>query len=247
MGLNIRLHDITAPNPFTLSYKTGSTPVDVSTGFTSYGTTYSASTVTDYHANPIVIPNVEFSTQYWFKFTDTVLGNYTIENIYTHDSKYYECYDSINFGYVITGNTYDPPPPFTGAGLDFAVTVTIFDQTLPYGNHSSVIASNPHSYRIYTGSTLYITGATLVATTTGTTATVISGTTPTIISGTTVYPPIQGTTQYVIHRFNLTQPSEFYVFVEHGDGSISKGNNSNPKRQGGFDVKKIKIDNTYTG
>jgi hypothetical protein len=231
MGLNIRLHNITAPNDFNLFLKTGATPGDVSVGFTQYGGLFTAGT-TEVIISGTTKNFIQFDTQYWIKVQYTGTTNdvkYYIEGIKTHDSKYYECYDTINFSYIVTGNTFDSPL----SSDNFNVKVTLIDNTSPYGNNSSIVNGNHHAYGIYTGTTLYsFSGgtATKIADTTGTTAMVINGTDSTL----------DGTTKNVIYQISLTQPSEFYVFVVHGDGW-----NLNAKNQGGFDVKKVKVVNSY--
>ena len=241
MGLNIRLHDINLKNNFRLLYRTGSTAGDLSiitTGYTSFtngatlsgNTVYASSDVVDYHVTPIIFTNAEFNTQYWFKFLDTVTGLYTIENINTHESKYYECYDKIDFYVTVTGDICDTPLN----GDVFNPTITLYDYfndiTGYYGNNSS----NNSTYNIYTGTTPDINSVTTerVASNVSTSQT--------------------GPTTGVIHSFTYsvnyppTLPMEpLYVFVEHSDGSVWNGNNSNPKRQGGFEVKRVRLVNEF--
>jgi hypothetical protein len=100
MGLNIKLHNITADNSFTLSYKTGTTIGSLTNGFTSYGGTYpSSTTVID-----VAISNY-FNTQIWFKFTDTINGNFSIENVYVNQEEYYsDCLHCCEFDNTVTSN-----------------------------------------------------------------------------------------------------------------------------------------------
>ena len=236
MGLNIRLHDINLKNNFKLSYRTGSTAGDlliINTGYTNYtegatlsgNTVYASSDVVNYNTNPIIFTNAEFDTQYWFKFLDTVTGLYTIENINTHESKYYECYDKIDFYVIVTGDVCDTPL----SGDVYNPTITIYDysNTDGYGNHSS----NNSTYNIYTGTTPDInsitTGLKASNQTTNQTTGVIYSFTYTVD-----YPP--------------TFPMEpLYIFVEHSDGSVWNGNNTNSKRQGGFEVKRVRLVNEF--
>ena len=105
MGLDIRLHNITAANPFTLSYKTGATLNNALTGFTSYSigsnlsggryytstTGVTSGTLRNYNTHPIIFTGASFDTQYWFKMTDSITSGYTIGNIITHECCYYPC------------------------------------------------------------------------------------------------------------------------------------------------------------
>lgn len=100
MGLKIRLHNITADNSFTLSYKTGTTIGSLTNGFTTYGSTYPSSTT---EIN-VEVPNL-FNVQYWFKFTDTINGNFSIENIYINQEEYYsDCLHCCEFDETVTSN-----------------------------------------------------------------------------------------------------------------------------------------------
>jgi hypothetical protein len=239
MSLNIRLHNITAPNAFTLWYHTGSTSGDfsvITSGYTQYGGVYVAGDETYYRNNPIIFPNAEFDTQYWFKFKDVVTGLYTIENINTHESKYYECYDKIDFYVTVSGDICDTPL----SGDTYHPTITIYDNivgtsTNYYGNHSSRVST----YNIYTGITADINSP--------------SGGNP---NGATLIKSNATTdTNGVIYSFNYTSdyvdnssqnPQQpFYIFVEHYDGSVWNGNNMNPKRQGGFEVKRVSLFNIF--
>lgn len=241
MGLNIRLHNINLKNNFKLYYRIGNTAGDVNTINSSYSeyiygatlsgnTVYPSSDVRDYTSNPIIFTNAQFNTQYWFKFLDQTTGLYTIENINTHESKYYECYDKIDFYVTVTGDICDTPLN----GDVFNPTITLYDyldDTGYYGNHSSTTGSTGSVYNIYTGNTRDING--------GSTALIKSGATTNQYNG-------------IIHSFNYTvdypptlpmQP--LYVFVEHMDGSVWDGNNTNPKRQGGFEVKRVRMENIF--
>jgi hypothetical protein len=100
MGLNIKLYNITADNSFTLSYKTGTTIGSLTNGFTTYGSTYSSSTT----VIDVTVPNL-FDTQIWFKFTDTINGNFSIENIYVNQEEYYsDCLHCCEFDRTVTSN-----------------------------------------------------------------------------------------------------------------------------------------------
>lgn len=81
MSLVIKLKNIVSPNPFTVSYKSGLTPYPLDSGFTAYGSTYSAGT-TFVNISGVTL---NFNSTYWFKITDTVTNRYIIENIETND------------------------------------------------------------------------------------------------------------------------------------------------------------------
>jgi len=87
MSLKVRLANIISPNDFTISYKTGRTPGDITVGFTSYGSVYSGGTT------EVIISGVtiNYETQYWFKLTDIVTDGYCITNLYTHVDDYFPC------------------------------------------------------------------------------------------------------------------------------------------------------------
>lgn len=105
MGLDIRLHNITSANPFTLSYKTGATLNNALIGFTSYSigsdlsggryytstTGVTSGTLRNYNTHPIIFTGANFDTQYWFKMTDSINSGYTIGGILTHECCYYPC------------------------------------------------------------------------------------------------------------------------------------------------------------
>lgn len=154
MGLYIRLHDITAPSNFTLLYKTGPTPGDVNSGFTYYGN-YSAGTTQIVLSDSFLL----FDTQYWFKIQYTgTTGDvlYYIENIKTHDSKYYDCYDRVDFYTELTGNLCES----TMENNVFAGVLRLYDNVSgvsQWGNNTS------GTYNIYTGTTYNLSTASLVA------------------------------------------------------------------------------------
>jgi hypothetical protein len=242
MGLNIRLHNINLKNNFKLSYRIGNTSGDVNTinsGYSPYtdgaslsnGTVYPSSDITDYEITPIIFKDAQFNTQYWFKFLDQTTGLYTIENINTHESKYYECYDKIDFYVTVTGDICDTPL----SGDVFNPTITLYDylnnDTGYYGNHSSITGSTGSTYNIYTGNTSDINGNSTVLKASNQTTNQSNG---------------------IIYSFNYTvdypptlpmQP--LYVFVEHFDGSVWNGNNLDPKKQGGFEVKRVRMENIF--
>ena len=145
MGLNIRLYNINMVNDFTVAYRK-----DTSVGtYTPYGGIQPAATTT-----VSIDDNLEFDTRYFVKITDTVTGLYSIGSIYTHDSKYFECYDQVNF--IISGDPCDCE----------SYSYSLIDKIEPNGNHSSVIGGNTNTYRIYTGTTYDIVDATFITTAT---------------------------------------------------------------------------------
>lgn len=120
MGLNIRVHNITCPNSFTLSYRISATPGNesvISTGYTQYGGTYVSSNTRDYNADPIVISGSTFDNIFdqtvWIKIKDSVTDGYIIENIKIHELEYYDyCIHCCDFsggtGSYLAGPTPTP-------------------------------------------------------------------------------------------------------------------------------------------
>jgi len=88
MSLYIRLHNIISPNNFSLYYKSGESVGNPNSGFTYYNS-YTGGTT------GLVISGATFSfnTKYWIKIVDDVTKKYIIENIYTHESCFYDCFD----------------------------------------------------------------------------------------------------------------------------------------------------------
>lgn len=106
MGLNVRLYNIVSNGPYTLRYKTGTSPYPETTDstFTLFNTGLTS--------NQVTISGLSFNTQYWIKMTDESTGRYIIKNIYTHDTKAYPCYDSLCFDIdaTCTGSYMDSSP-----------------------------------------------------------------------------------------------------------------------------------------
>jgi hypothetical protein len=90
-NLKIRIKNITCAHGFKVSYKVGTTPYPLDTGYTDYNTYTNGTTTIIFDAN------LQFDTQYWVKITDTTTNRYIIENIYMNDSKTFSCYDTIKF------------------------------------------------------------------------------------------------------------------------------------------------------
>ena len=137
MGLNVRLYNINCSDEFTVSHSTGYTDTFVVDGVYSGNTTN------------VTIGNLEFDTLYYVKIENNLTNSSVIETILTNDSKYYDCYDDVNF-YIepnCQNNTY-----------------VLYDLTSPHGNHSSVISGMTSSYSIYTGETHYIEDSTFIST-----------------------------------------------------------------------------------
>lgn len=88
MSLYIRLYNITAQNDYIVSYKSGNTLGDATTGFTTYNR-YSKNTTT----LTITGTTLTTSTKYWVKLQDVVTNRYIIENIKAHDDCFYNCID----------------------------------------------------------------------------------------------------------------------------------------------------------
>ena len=109
MGLNVRIYNIISNGNYTVRYKSGNNPYPVETNstFTLLGS-YTPSTT------EITISGLTFDTQYWIKMTDNTTGRYIVQNIYTHDSKAFPCYDTICFSIdVICENQPTPTPTIT--------------------------------------------------------------------------------------------------------------------------------------
>ena len=199
MGLNVRLHNIQIPHTFTVEYSGGS-----STSYVFFGAFPSS-------ISAVVIPNLEFDTRYFIRITDIVDNTSFITTVYTHDSKVYECYDTVDF--YLDVNT---------SGSCTGNTVTIYDLVsgaTNFGNHSSVINGVPNSYRIYTGFTYEISASTFVTTATTN--------------------PSTGFV-YEFKNFSPTH-RPVYIFLEHGDGSIKNNTLTDSKKQGGFQVRVVFI------
>jgi hypothetical protein len=108
MSLYIRLHNIISPNNFSLYYKSGESVGNPNSGFTYYNT-YTGGTT------GLVISGVTLSlnTKYWIKIVDDVTKKYIIENIYTHESCYYDCFDATQTPTPTKTPTQTPTIPTT--------------------------------------------------------------------------------------------------------------------------------------
>jgi hypothetical protein len=97
MGLNVRIYNIISNGNYTIRYKSGNNPYPVETNstFTLLGS-YTPSTT------EVTISGLTFDTQYWIKMTDNTTGRYIVQNIFTHDSKAFPCYDTICFSIDVT-------------------------------------------------------------------------------------------------------------------------------------------------
>lgn len=126
MSLVIRLANITSPNDFVISYKSGATLGDITTGFTSYGTTYAGGTT------EVIVSGISlnYETQYWFRLTDLVTNRHRAVNIYTHS--YYYFFDcNFNGGsaiYTILPSVTPTITPSITPSITFTPTIT---PTLP--------------------------------------------------------------------------------------------------------------------
>jgi hypothetical protein len=87
MSLQLRLHNINSDNDFIVSYKSGNTLGDVTNGFILYDR-YDGGTT----GLTISGVTLEFNTKYWIKIQDEDNGRYIVQNIYTHDECYYDCF-----------------------------------------------------------------------------------------------------------------------------------------------------------
>lgn len=106
MGLNVRLYNIVSDGPYTLRYKTGTSPYPETTDltFTLFNTGLTS--------NEVTFSGLSFNTQYWVKMTDETTGRYIIKNIYTHDTNAYPCYNTMCFDVDAncTGSYFDTTP-----------------------------------------------------------------------------------------------------------------------------------------
>jgi hypothetical protein len=124
MGQTLRLHGIDSRNNFSVSYKSGASPYptgdDSTFGFV--GTFTPSDKV-------ILIPDVEFDTQYWVKVRDNVSGRYVIKGIHTHSSKAYPCYGTISFVAEVECKQldceFDVSATLTSGGCEFDVSATL--------------------------------------------------------------------------------------------------------------------------
>lgn len=125
MSLYIRLHNIVSTNDFSLYYKSGESVGNPNSGFTYYNS-YSGGTST------LVISGstLSLNTKYWIKILDDVTKKYIIENIYTHESCFYDCYDitptptNTPTSTIPTTNTPTPTPTPTTPTIDKCVQVS---------------------------------------------------------------------------------------------------------------------------
>jgi hypothetical protein len=106
MGLNVKIYNIVSNGNYTIRYKSGNNPYPVETNstFTLLGS-YTPSTT------EVTISGLTFDTQYWIKMTDNTTGRYIVQNIYTHDSKAFPCYDTICFSIDVTCEEVVTPTP----------------------------------------------------------------------------------------------------------------------------------------
>jgi hypothetical protein len=106
MGLNVKIYNIISNGNYTIRYKSGNNPYPVETDstFTLLGS-YTPSTT------EVTISGLTFDTQYWIKMTDNTTGRYIVQNIFTHDSKAFPCYDTICFSIDVTCEEQETPTP----------------------------------------------------------------------------------------------------------------------------------------
>ena len=117
MGLNVRIYNIISNGNYTIRYKSGNNPYPVETNstFTLLGS-YTPSTT------EITISGLTFDTQYWIKMTDNTTGRYIVQNIFTHDSKAFPCYDTICFSIDVVCITPTPTPTTTSTSTGTITT-----------------------------------------------------------------------------------------------------------------------------
>jgi hypothetical protein len=116
MSLYIRLYNIVSPNKFSVYYKTGENLGNINSGFTFYNS-YSGSTT----GLTISDSGLTLNTKYWIKIADDVTGKYIVENIYTHESCFYDC---INETPTPTQTMTSTPTPTVGTIVEPTPTQT---------------------------------------------------------------------------------------------------------------------------
>ena len=205
MGLNVRIYNVTFTHNYKVEYRTN-----------TYTGTYTFHSFQSAGASNVTIGNLEFDTLYYVKLTDLITGQYVITQIVTHDSKFYDCYDRINF--ILSAST-------CSCG-DYEIQ--LIDLTSPSGNHSSVINGVPNSYYIYSGTTHYISGATFITTATTNPSTNI------------IYQTSGYTEEQTLIYFFVVHGDGFLT----GTTDNCPCYLDQPKKQGGFDVKAINLCST---
>jgi len=84
--LKINVTNIQSTNPFTVSYKMGSSPYPLDSGYTSYNGVYSGGT-----SEVDITGNFNFGEEYWIKISDTIYTDrYIIQNILLNNSIAYQ-------------------------------------------------------------------------------------------------------------------------------------------------------------
>jgi hypothetical protein len=104
MALNVKICNIVADNPYSISYKSGSNPYpeDDDATFVLFGTGFTATTLT--------ITGLSVDTQYWIKLNDDVTDRYVIKNIYSYDGMLFPCYSPLCFDVVVECVAVTPTP-----------------------------------------------------------------------------------------------------------------------------------------
>lgn len=133
MGFIVRIYNVDFENDFSVEYSQVDPLTSLVSGFTEFNS-FPAITTT------VEIPDLDFNTTYWIKLVDNVNDKTITKNVFTHDSKYYDCYDQIDFRVELSGDF-----------CDLNVTVTLYDNIEPDGNDSSVIGGISSRYTLYRG------------------------------------------------------------------------------------------------
>ena len=93
-------------NPGTKAWVEACRKNNITTVLVSGGFDYFADYVKDALGIDVAISNY-FDTQIWFKFTDTINGNFSIENVYVNQEEYYsDCLHCCEFDYVGARSSY---------------------------------------------------------------------------------------------------------------------------------------------
>lgn len=85
-AIKINIRNISSPNDFIVSYKSGNSVGNVNDNFIPYGTTYTGGTT----ELSITGLDLKYGEQYWIKIEDLVNGSFIIENIYIHENNYFK-------------------------------------------------------------------------------------------------------------------------------------------------------------
>jgi hypothetical protein len=106
----------------------------------------------------VTISGLTFDTQYWIKMTDNTTGRYIVQNIYTHDSKAFPCYDTICFSVDVTCDVEPTPTPTPTYTQTITPTITRTPTLTPTLTITPEICAAPtlNSVTFVSGSTVSV-------------------------------------------------------------------------------------------